>query len=323
MHRHQAVHAFSSAHWPIRMSEEIHHPSSDSPSHPRLSPIVDPLAPWRKARELERCFLYWIPVDGFPIPVHQRTWLMSFLDRLGPTLADQFGLRVEVFLQKTVVQQLTERFVNTSMDFFPKLGLCRRSSDPLPTMPSKEEVEGLVEQAKQREKIVLDKWLPQSCYWFSAKAERQQRENFFGHGGMTMIFLKPDPATVPPKLPFTQEMIKRNELLRMANLDDLLARAFAARDSFLSKSKELFGDPSRKDELFFRGLRFILPLLGSTDFFAGPQEQFDKWFELFDIYLNESPLDGGIVLASKLDFETALLDILKTMKDEGLTYFVR
>lgn len=301
------------------MSEGI--PASRSGA--RLTPIVDELLPWRRAGDLKRCFLYWIPVDGFPLPPHQRGWLLNFLNRLVPVFRDQFGLRTEIFLGKAVVQELTEPFVNTAMEFRPKLGLSQRPGAAFPSTPTKEEVDGLVAKAKNREKIELDKYFPQTCYWFSGKAEKEQREQFFGHGGMTIIFLKPDPATAPPKLPFPPEVIQKNELLRMANFDGMLAQVFALKDSFLEKSKELFGDASKKNSLLFRGLRFILPSLGSADFFAQPQEQFDKWFELFDVYLTESTSDEGILLASKLDFEEPLKGILVQMKEEGLTYHAR
>ncbi len=303
--------------------EENPRSSGTSRSGDRLTPIADELLPLQRARDLTRCLLYWIPVDGFPVPAHQRAWLMSFLDRLVELIGSQLGLRAEVFLQKTVVQEHTELFVNTAMDYAPKMGLSHKPGAAFPSSPTKQEIEGLVDQAKKREKITLDKWLPQTCYWFSTKAEKQQREHFFGYGGMTMIFLKPDPGTVPPKLPISPALLQKNELLRMANLDGLLAKAYALNDAFLAKSKELFQDPARKNELFFRGIRFILPSLTSADFFGQPQELFDKWFELFDLYMNESPADEGIVLASKVDIEAQLIGILKQMNDEGLVYPVR
>jgi hypothetical protein len=56
------------------------------------------------------------------------------------------------------------------------------------------------------------------------------------------------------------------------------------------------------------------------DFLDQPEEEAGKWFELFDIYVNESPADRGILLASRFDWEDDLIALLQQMKDEGLEY---
>jgi len=37
-------------------------------------------------------------------------------------------------------------------------------------------------------------------------------------------------------------------------------------------------------------------LLRTADFFEQSDEEVDKWFSLFDIYIGESPYDQGILL---------------------------
>jgi hypothetical protein len=90
-------------------------------------------------------------------------------------------------------------------------------------------------------------------------------------------------------------------------------------DGFQEKSKSLLG-VGLQDDPQFKGLRFVLPLLKASDFFSESEQEVEKWFQLFDVYVNESPPDKGILLASKLDLEDSLIDLLKTLKEEGLEY---
>jgi hypothetical protein len=61
-------------------------------------------------------------------------------------------------------------------------------------------------------------------------------------------------------------------------------------------------------------------MLRSEDFFKQPEDECKKWFELFDVYINESPADRGILLASKNDLDEDLIPLLKAMADEKLEY---
>jgi len=45
-----------------------------------------------------------------------------------------------------------------------------------------------------------------------------------------------------------------------------------------------------------------------------PEQELKAYFELFDVYLRESPPDGGMILASKHDLEELLIDVLEQMK---------
>src|SRR5579863_2809475 len=111
----------------------------------RLTPAdrAKDLLPWRRASELTRCYLYWLPVRGFPMPAAQRDWLLQFFERWSALMKAQ-GLRAELFLQyKIVYPNLMNPLLNNMMEFVPILGLGRIPGASLPTFPSKSEIEDM------------------------------------------------------------------------------------------------------------------------------------------------------------------------------------
>jgi hypothetical protein len=274
------------------------------------------LSPWRRAWSLAHCFLYWMPVSAFPLQPSERTWLMAFLDRLIASLSTHFGLRPEIFLQSNMAEVLRTPFMKTARQFTPTIGWVRRPGTKPRPMPTKEELQAAI---KSKERIDVSELTPPTCYWFLKKAEKAQRQTFLGYGGLSIHFLKPDPKTTPPALPFPDAIRAHFGQLPMAALENLLAAASATKDGFLSKSKELFG-LGLEDQMGFEGIPYILPQLRSEDFFSQPKEECEKWFQLFDVYVIESPVDQGILLASKTDLELQLSELLVQMREEGLNY---
>jgi hypothetical protein len=284
------------------------------------------LLPWRRARELTRCFLYWIPVSTFPIPTVQRGWLMEFLTRW-TLLMKERGFRPETFLQyKTVHPDLMKPLLSNMMELIPVMGLGRKPGTALPEFPSEAEVQqstkAMFDALSQKKSVDLPdakKYMPDYAYWFVEKSDKEQRELFLGYGGLSMAFLKPDPNTAAPPLPFTP--ILRKKLPMLEQLERNFAKANSLRDSFLAKSKEFFGG-GLEQEPQMKGIPFILPLLDSADFFSQPAEVIEKCFQLFDAYIRESPSDKGVLLAVKqdIDIEDGLIELLNTMREEKLVY---
>jgi hypothetical protein len=165
----------------------------------------------------------------------------------------------------------------------------------------------------------IKEWLPDYCYWFLSKLERRQREEFLGYGGLSLISMKPDPKTVPPKLPFTETFKKKHKVFQTFDVDALLSRTCSLVDEFQAKSKELFAADLKEDPRY-SGLLFVMPILSSADFFQRPAEECDNWFKLWDIYVRESPEDKGIILATRLDIEEQIIELLREMKDKGQKY---
>jgi len=256
-----------------------------------------------------------MPVASVPVPQSQKQWLLIFLEGLSSVLKHQFGLRSELFLQfKILYPNLMEEFMRSGTQFSPVPGLGRRPGSDFPRLPSIDEVSKEVQSGK----IDVLKHLPDLSYWFVDKAEKEQRELFFGEGGMSILFLKPDPKTKAPEIPFSPTL-RKQPLFGRIDVDRVHARTFALMDDFQERSKELLGT-GLEDNPQFKGLRFILPLLTTRDFFSEPAEEVKKWFELFDVYVTESQADKGIILASKVDLEDHLIQLLKGMREKGLEY---
>ena len=284
----------------------------------RLTPVdrSPELAPWRRAQELSRCSLYWMPVGGFPVPLAQRGWLLQFLERLASTMSEQFGLRREVFLQFKTVPELMDTFLRNAQGFQPMLGLSRRPGAAIPRVPDAATLTRMAESGKE---IKFNEITPDYCYWFLRKSGAKQLEAFWGHGGISMIFTKPDPATAPPPVPMSPAFRKKCKAIEDSGVEGLWEAMFALKDGFQAKSKELFGI-GLEDEPQYPGIPFILPLLQSSDFFSQLEQESSKWFQLFDLYIRESPEDAGLLLASKTDFDETLIKLLEKMRADGLTY---
>lgn len=300
------------------MSDNNPQHSGTLPPRSRLAPMDRDreLYPLRRARELTRCFLYWIPVQSFPLPVSQKLWVLALLDRLTAYAIADLGLRVEVFLQvKATKGELKDALMKGAREFFPVMGLSRRPNSRIPPVPTKED---LLPIQQGRKEFKLDDFYADYCYWFMADSKKEQRQSFFGYGGVTLLFLKPDPKTAAPKLP-TFPAFREHPAVRMVGVDRLAGVGSALADRFLSESKKLFGG-GLETEAQYEGLPFIIPLLGSRDFFSQPAEDVDNWFRLCDLYFNESPADEGLLLASKTDIEDWLIEALGKMKQEGLQY---
>lgn len=286
---------------------------------PRLSEKVDQataLLPWRRAHQLTRCFLYWIPASSFPMPAAQRDWLIEFLERFAKVLETKYGHRREVFLQFKTAMDDRDQFQSLAPKFSPLLGLSRQPGDKIPDLPTKEDMMPVVRGEKE---FNLKDWIADYCYWFVCKKPIEQMKAWFGRGGVTIIFLKPDPKTVPVKLPFTQAFREKNPVFKVIDVDALVAGAFAMKDDFLQKSKQLFGEALESNPQY-PGILFILPLLRTAHLFEQPEEYCEKCFQLFDIYVNESSADKGILLAFKNDYEEALIGVLEEMRKGSLVY---
>ena len=83
-----------------------------------------------------------------------------------------------------------------AVEFRPLLGFARAPGAKIPeaTIPQAD----LEAFAHRERKPKPFDYLPSYCYWFVKRSGERQRELFFGNGGMTVLFMKPDPKTQPP-----------------------------------------------------------------------------------------------------------------------------
>jgi len=292
--------------------------AEEQPKPHRLTPVdrTEELHPWRHASTLTGCHLYWAPASSFPIPAQERQWLMAFLDRFADLAKNKLGLRVEVFFQmRMLYPNLMDAFTANILDMPALVGLTRREGEKIPSAPSLDDIQAVIDGKKQYRS---QDYMPELTYWFVKKVEKKQRELFFGHGGMTIAYLKPDPNAVAPPLMISKK-VRAHPMFKEFDIDALHEQTFAMTDNFQQKSKAYFG-AGLESHPVYRGLRFVLPVLEATEFFKPSADSLKKWFEIFPILFGESPADKGVLLAFGDDFEEDLIELLRKMKEDGLKY---
>ena len=273
-------------------------------------------SPWVRAHDaLPDCTLFWMPVSGFPVRKHEKVWITEFLAQLSSRLSEDFILRCEIFFQyKRISAELSDPFRTYSPKCLKLMGVGRCAESDLPVMPTPEKVRELIENG---EKIDIQSWIADFLIWFITKQPQQQRDLFLGHGGMMTLFLPADPKATPPKLPITPALRAAMPVFQKMDVESIVEGAFVTRNSFLEESKAMFG-AGLETRPEYPGIPFVLPLLDSGHFFTATEELRSKWFELFDVYINESRKDNGIILAFQKEcYEDVVLDVLDSMRRNG------
>lgn len=297
-------------------------PSKDTSRNSRLSPILsrEELKPFVRAYDLSDLSLYWVPVKEFPVPAMQRRWLLEFLQRLGLFLEGESQLREENFLPfKSLYPDYLDRFTQTGREYLPLSGMSIAPDTKPVANPSFEDIKEVVSSSSKSGKPVdVNQFLPDILYWFLMKKGVQQRQDFFGTGGMITLYLRPDPACIPPPLHIPKVISSRPEFNK--DIEGQVQATYSMKDSFLQASKNLFGKPFEHLPIY-QGIRFVLPILSSKDWIAANSENRERYLQLFDGMFWESPRDGGMLLALKdATFDRRLVEILRSMEKDGHTY---
>jgi hypothetical protein len=180
-----------------------------------------------------------------------------------------------------------------------------------------------VEDLQQgRKKFHFGDYHADYSYWFVSRKAAKIREAFLGSGGLTTLFIR-SKSEVPPVSFRMPKMMKNSPLMQpllaQFDLEETFSNSSSLMDGFHSKSKQLFGSGLEHDPQF-RGLLYIVPLLSSGEFFANDKRVVDTWFELFDVYLHESPEDKGIILAARENLDSILMSVTADLRERGLTY---
>ena len=274
----------------------------------------DEYSPWVRAHQLEDCFLFHAPVSAYPCMEREKLWFCEFYDRLSLAL-QKYDLRAETFLRYKGVEQFGDTFQTYAQKCQLRIGIGRITGKDLPRMPSQEEIQKYIENPNNFD---YKDWIAEYLYWFVTKQPEVQRRYFLGHGQLLTLFLPPDPAAPAPRVPqFTPALRNSLSVFRTMDVDGLIKGAVSARDSFQQASKVLFGK-GIEDRPDYPGIRFVLPLLDSGDFFAASPELKTQWFSLFDVYVRESDRDQGVLLAfQKEEYATLLVGVLDDMRSNG------
>ncbi len=243
------------------------------------------------------------------MPFRVQQWFHVFLTLLKATLA-KGGLRQENFVRfRLVAEDHTERFLNTSLEYEPLAGYAIPPDGFKVKAPTSEDIEKAIKDGGFK----LADWVGDYTYWFLQKQDERQRQDFFGAGGMMLLWLKPDAKAVPPVMDLpapAKEWLRENG----HDMQGVLEGLYRLQDGFLERSKAVFGSAVADDPMY-DSLPFVLPLLQARHFLDASSDVLSAWFSVFDGYLIESREDAGVLLAfSDPNFDSVLVEVLGEMK---------
>jgi hypothetical protein len=284
----------------------------------RLEPLSSQsIYPFKRASQMEVCALYWLPVEAVPPSWREKQWLMAFFDHLHELLLQQ-ELRQESFLQMKLAAPLGEvkdTLHQHQLKLMPLMGLGRRPGAAMPRIPTEEDLEPII---KGKQKFIFNEHVPDYYLWLLTREERWRRDLFLGHGGYTMIYLKADPACTPPPLP-NYPGIRSMEIFQKFDVDAIWETMFMLNDQLGEKSKAVFGKGLEEDA----GLKtqnFVMPIMNARAFLDAKHEEIEEWFTVFDVYIQESPEDRGLLIASKEDIDEVLAEVLLQMREKQMIH---
>jgi hypothetical protein len=277
------------------------------------------LLPFIRAAAIDDISLYWLPVNEFPIGFRQRSWILDFIQNLSDELKKD-KQTVENFLQiKYTRTELNELFLNTMFEYRPMTGILLAPNQQLPQPPTSLEIKRLTESHGPDGTLNLNHLAPDYCAWFAGPQQTEQRRDFFGAGGMLMIWIDEgqEPAAMQFEIP---RVIRTHPAMQGVDFDAQLRKGMRLQHPFLRRSREIFAahlpdGPARRYALF------VLPRLRSTHFIDATPEIRQSWFRVFSVYCIESEEDKGVLFALKDgDFDHRLIAILEAMRQKGQEY---
>jgi len=287
----------------------------------RLSEVktVRDLLPFVRASAIEDVSLYWLPVSEFPIGFRQRAWILEFLDQLNQELKKD-KQTIETFLQlKFARTELNERFTNTLMEYRPMTGLVLAPGGALPHNLSPLEAKRLSENPGKDGTIDIDYLAPDYTAWFAGQQDSEQRRDFFGAGGMMLLWIDEGGEPAPP--PFeVPNVLRTHPAMQGVDFEAQIRRGLRLQHPFLKRSRELFA-AHLPDGAVKRHALFVLPLFKSMDFIDATAEQRTAWFEIFSAYCIESPRDNGVLLAFRDgQFDERLISLVRSTNQKIQRY---
>ena len=283
----------------------------------RLSTAVrtQQLYPWRRAPDV-KFHLYWAPVSGFPARQEERNWILRFFDVFNEVAKSQFELQPEVFIQVNVVARMRDAFIRNARAFRPRSGISRRPGETT-LLPDPAKLE---QDAKAAAKPGFDPLalLPSHCFWLSNKAEHEARHLFQTSGGLALLYRKNPPPSKPLPFQIPQQILDKYQELKRFDIEALYNQALKT-DDFGSRAKAVFG-AGMEQELGFESVPFIVPRMDAAAFFAMGAEEIKSFFSVIDICVQESPMDGGFLLATLADVDKSISRTVTLLRQQGLIY---
>ncbi len=135
---------------------------------------------------------------------------------------------------------------------------------------------------------------------------------------MTIWYVAHDESTEAPAMPVSQAVRAHpmfSRVFESFNVDQMFSNLFATRHRALANSKQFTADlKDRAPEV--KGTLFVVPLFAVNDFFVNNVAIISKWFDVFEVYVRESPGDSGILLASKTDLTDVISAVVAKIAPE-------
>jgi hypothetical protein len=292
------------------------------------------------------------------MPESQRAWLSRFLDRWFAELSSEHGLVDEVFMQLDVLQkekQLSDGFYANLLKEQPLVGRSISSLQSQPKgAPTDAEIDLLTKGKVKYDFHAMTE--PRAC-WFRNSDTSSLRGTYLGFGGMTILlmqkpaedqkdeeelgqmisrvrlpaFMRNEPRLkmlvegLNPQKPFEPPFFIRNhpamaQLHAMGGLRKRNPQKQMQKVMFGLKTKEVFGGSLKADPAY-AGIPFLLPRLSSAEVFHSTAEERASWFQLFDVYLRESPEDGGMLLLARPDLLSGIVQTVTALRNDGYRYW--
>jgi hypothetical protein len=214
-----------------------------------------------------------------------------------------------------VNEYLLEAFTSSGREHVPLLGLCRNPGEALRKPPTLEDLKPLQSGEKP---FRLSDYAPDYCNWLAARKLQEAMRSFSGYGGAAVVFHPPDPGAQPPKTPAIMAF-QGDPHLGPERIDGYMNVLYGLKSAFLKKSKAVFGR-GIEDHPQFCDLHFIVPRWNAQLYLTSPPQAVEEWFSVFPIQFVESVEDGGLLLASATNLDTAIERITGELADQEVMY---
>jgi len=288
----------------------------------------------------------------------QREWLSIFLERWFALLTSKHELGEECFMHLETLQKekkLSDEYYANLLRERPVIGRSISSLEETPKGPLTDDEINLL--TKRKVEYDYHAMSASRVCWFRGGDTAALRATYMGFGGMTILlmpqseenqesvkqlgqlisrfklpaFLRTDARLVAlvegldPQNPLKPPPFIRNHPA-MTNLNAVVGsekrdpQSHMRRVMFGLKTKEMFGG-SLKTDPAYAGIPFLLPKFSSAEIFRSTIEERAHWFQLFDVYLRESPEDGGVLLLTKYEFLSEIVEVLASLRRDGYTYW--
>ena len=109
------------------------------------------------------------------------------------------------------------------------------------------------------------------------------------------------------------------DIFQKFDVDAIWETMFMLNDQLGEKSKAVFGK-GLEENPGVKTQNFVLPIMNARAFLDAKPEDIEEWFTVFDVYIQESPEDRGLLIASKEDMDEVLAEVLLQMREKQMIH---